>query len=37
MSFLDGGFGDEFVGGGGAEIVLDIGFEGRLVALRASR
>src|SRR6202011_1852321 len=33
MSLLDGGFADEFVGGGGAEIVLDIGFERGLVAL----
>src|SRR5208282_5848156 len=31
MCLLDGGlFCDEFVGGGGTEIVLDIGFEGRL-------
>src|SRR3979490_1648599 len=33
MSLLDGGFADKFVGGGGAEIVLDIGFERGLVAL----
>ena len=37
MSLLDGSFGDEFVGGSGAEIVLDIGFEGRLVALEGEQ
>ena len=38
MSLLDGGlFADEFGGGGGAEIVLDIGLEGRLVAFEGER
>jgi hypothetical protein len=31
-----GGFADEFVGGCGAEIVLDIGFERGLVALEGN-
>ena len=34
MSLLDGGFGDEFGGRGGAEVVQDIGFQRRLVALQ---
>ena len=37
MALLDGGFGDEFVGGRGAEIVLDIGFEGGLVAFEGEQ
>src|ERR1700694_3527752 len=37
VSLLDGGFGDEFVGGSGVIIVLDIGFEGRLVALEGEQ
>jgi hypothetical protein len=37
MSLLDGGFADEFIGGRGAEIVLDIGFERGLVALEGKQ
>ncbi len=37
MSLLDGGFADEFVGGGGAEIVPDIGFERGLVAFEGKQ
>ena len=37
MPLLDGGFADEFIGGGGAEIVLDIGFERGLVALEGEQ
>src|SRR5664279_4698382 len=38
MALLDHGlFADEFAGGGGAEIVLDIGFEGGLVALEGEQ
>ena len=37
VSLLDGGFADEFVGGGGAEIVLDIGFERGLVPLEGEQ
>src|SRR5271165_1687735 len=37
MPLLDGGFGDEFGGGSGAEIVLDIGFECRLVAFEGEQ
>src|SRR5258708_26123343 len=38
MSFLDGGlFADELAGGGGSEIVLDIGFERGLVALEGEQ
>ena len=37
MSLLDSGFADEFVGGCGAEIVLDIGFERGLVALEGEQ
>ena len=34
MALLDGGFADEFVRRRGVEIVFDIGFEGRLIALQ---
>ena len=37
MSFLDGGFGDGFGGGSGAEIVLHIGFESRLISLEGQQ
>jgi hypothetical protein len=33
VALLDGSFGDEFAARGGVEIVHDVGFEGRLVAL----
>jgi hypothetical protein len=34
---IDVGFGDEFVGGSGAVIVVDIGFAGQLVALEGEQ
>jgi hypothetical protein len=38
MALLDGGlFAHEFGGGGGAEIVLDIGFQRRLVAFEGEQ
>ena len=37
VSFLDGGFGDGFGGGSGAEIVLHIGFESRLTSLEGQQ
>ena len=37
MSLLDGGFATKFIGGRGAEIVLDIGFERGLVALEGEQ
>ena len=37
MPLLDGGFADEFIGGGGAEIVPDIRFESRLVAFEGKQ
>jgi hypothetical protein len=37
VPFLDGGLADEFFGGRGAEIVLDIGFERRSIALEGQQ
>ena len=37
MAFLDGGFGDGLGGGSGTEIILDIGFEGGLIALEGEQ